>query len=198
MRLSDHALAEISKFEGLRLEAYPDPGSRDGHPWTIGYGHTGPEVKRGLRITKEQALDYLRYDIQWAEKAVNDNVKVKLNQNQFDALVSFTFNVGAGAFRRSTLLRKLNAGGYDDVPGELMKWVKNDGKVMKGLVKRRTIEAAHFQRPIDEGAGGDAPTGGVSEVPTAPKDGSGMPAGAAIGAALAAAVGFILNWFGVI
>ncbi|CAA0096323.1 Uncharacterised protein [Starkeya nomas] len=134
----------VKRWEGCKLTAYPDPGSVNGEPWTIGYGHTSDsflKVYKGLRITQSQADAALRHDLGETAAAVDRLVKVHLTDSQFGALVSFTYNVGENAFARSTLLRKLNAGDYDAVPGELARWNKNDGKVMKGLSNRRAAEA---------------------------------------------------------
>lgn len=142
MKLSDAGLSLIKRHEGLRLKAYPDPGT-GGAPWTIGYGHT-TGVQPGQEITQAQAEDYLREDVYWAEDAVRDLVKVALAQNEFDALVSLVFNIGAGAFGRSTLLRKLNDGDKAGAGAEFARWNQAAGKVLPGLVKRRADEAALF------------------------------------------------------
>lgn len=134
----------VKRWEGLRLTAYPDPGSRDGTPWTIGYGHTSDEfmkVHKGLKITIKQAEDALVHDLNETAAKVEQLVKVTLTDNQFGALVSFAFNVGVAAFAKSTLLKKLNAGQYGAVPTELARWNKNDGKVRAGLTNRRAAEA---------------------------------------------------------
>lgn len=134
----------VKRWEGLRLTAYPDPGSRDGTPWTIGYGHTSDEfmkVHKGLKITMKQAEDALVNDLNETAAKVEQLVKVTLTDNQFGALVSFAFNVGVAAFAKSTLLKKLNAGQYGAVPTELARWNKNDGKIMSGLTNRRAAEA---------------------------------------------------------
>jgi lysozyme len=135
------SLALIKQWEGVRLTAYPDPGSKDGMPWTIGYGHTGPGIHKGLRITQDQAEAYLAQDLAKVAAAIEPLIKVSLSDNQFGALVSFTFNVGVSAFAKSTLLKKLNKGSYAAVPAELARWNKNDGKIMPGLVNRRAAEA---------------------------------------------------------
>lgn len=140
-RTSEDGLDLIREFEGLRLEAYPDPGT-GAEPWTIGYGHTGDDVFPGMRITRAEADALLRGDVQHAEDAVRDLVRVPLAQHQFDALVSFCFNCGRGAFAKSTLLRKLNTGDFDAVPTELARWTRAAGKVLPGLVRRRKAEAA--------------------------------------------------------
>lgn len=130
----------IKRHEGLRLEAYmPTPNDVP----TIGYGHT-KGVKMGDRITNAQAEEYLRHDIAWAQDAVNSLVKVRLTQNQFDALVSFVFNVGASAFAKSTLLRMLNDGDYKGAADQFLRWDKQGGKVLRGLTKRRAEERALF------------------------------------------------------
>lgn len=139
-------LAEIKRSEGLRLQAYPDPGSSNGDPWTIGYGST-KGVKRGMVITQAEADARLVADLTHAENTVERLVKVPLNDNQFGALVSFVFNVGSGAFEKSTLLRLLNEGQYAAVPAQLARWNKNDEKVMDGLSKRRAREAALWNTP---------------------------------------------------
>ena len=137
-------LALSKRLEGLRLKAYPDPGSRDGKPVTIGYGTTrinGAPVALGTTITETQAEHYHLADLLKVAAAVDRLVKVPINENQRGALILFANNVGIDAFAKSTLLKKLNAGDYDAVPGQLARWNKNDGKVMQGLVNRRAAEA---------------------------------------------------------
>ena len=152
MRTSAHGIAVMHYFEQCRLEAYPDPGSKDGTPWTIGWGHTGPEVRRGLRWNQSQADAAFVDDLVAKEKAVSRLVKVPLDQGQFDALVSFVYNVGEGDVERgipglatSTLLRLLNAGDYDGAALQFRRWNKNDGKVMRGLTRRRAAEECLFR-----------------------------------------------------
>lgn len=147
MRTNNAALALIKEFEGLRLNAYPDPA----HGWsvpTIGFGHTSaagaPTVRRGMTITATEAEDILRRDLGQYEAAVRSLVKVPLTENQFGALVSFTFNLGAGNLKSSTLLRKLNAGDYTGASAEFGKWVKAGGKTLPGLVRRREAERQLF------------------------------------------------------
>lgn len=137
-------IEHVKRWEGLKLTAYPDPGSRNGEPWTVGYGHVSDgflKVTRGLTITVAQAEAALEFDLNETAAKVDELVKVELSDNQFGALVSFAFNVGTGAFAKSTLLKKLNKGDYAAVPAELARWTKNDGKVMQGLVNRRAAEA---------------------------------------------------------
>ena len=169
MSLSQAGLNLIKSHEGLRTTAYQDPVG----VWTIGYGHTGA-AKPGQKITEAQAEQLLRQDVGWAQDAVRKNVKVPLTQGQFDALVSFTFNLGAGALGRSTLLKKLNAGDYAGAQAEFGKFVHAGGRVLPGLVRRRNEEAQMFgnQRP----QGGTAPAPQPS-TPPAPAPGTGTAAG---------------------
>lgn len=135
-------LALVKVFEGLRLEAYQDTSGI----WTIGYGHTR-SVKPGDSISAARAEQLLEADLMEAERAVEALVKVSLTDNQFSALVSFVFNLGDGAFARSTMLRKLNEGGYALVPACLKAWIFDNGRVLQGLVKRRAAEAALWSKP---------------------------------------------------
>lgn len=148
MKISEGGLSILKRFEGLRLVAYRDAVG----VWTIGYGHTSaagaPAVYAGLTITAQRAEDILVADLRSYEAAVIANVKVPLNQNQYDALVSFTYNVGPGALKSSTLLKKLNAGDYAGAAAEFAKWNKGGGKVLAGLVSRRAAEAELFNRPV--------------------------------------------------
>lgn len=138
----------IKGFEGLGLSAYPDPGT-GGEPWTIGYGHTSaagpPKVYRGLTITRAEAEEILKRDLTKYEKAVTSAVTRPLNSDQFSALVSFTFNVGAGNLQSSTLLRKHNAGDFAGAAEEFGRWVYAGGNVMQGLVRRRRAERALYR-----------------------------------------------------
>lgn len=148
-RLPADFAAFSKQWEGFRANAYPDPGSRDGTPWTIGYGQTainGVPVKKGDTITEARASELLQQRHDTLATRVLGVVKVPLSPYQLATLVSFADNVGWGdrrkpGFSTSTLLKKLNAGDYDAVPGELAKWKYNDGKVMGGLVNRRAAEA---------------------------------------------------------
>lgn len=136
MQISATGIEHIKRWEGLRLDAYQDGGG----VWTIGYGHT-LNVGPGQTISAEQAEAYLITDLEWAQDAVNELVSVPLSQHQFDALVSFVFNVGRKAFADSTLRRLLNAGDYDAVPAQLARWVHDNGARVQGLVNRRAAEA---------------------------------------------------------
>ena len=143
MHTSERGLALIKKYEGLSLEVYPDPGT-GGDPYTIGYGHTGPEVKPGIgSITLEIAEAFLESDLRRFESAVADLIEVELNQNEFDALASFTYNAGPGSLSDSTLRRRLNAGENKCLvfQEELPKWVYGGSGPMAGLIKRRQAEA---------------------------------------------------------
>ncbi|MBQ4675575.1 lysozyme [Aeromonas hydrophila] len=144
-RISVDGVAVAHYFESCKLQAYPDPGSKNGEPWTIGRGHTGPEVKPGLVWTQAQADAAFLVDIAHFERDVLSLVKVPVNQGQFDALVLFSYNVGSKALESSTLLRKLNAGDYDGAAVEFRRWNKNDGKVMRGLTRRRAAEECLFR-----------------------------------------------------
>jgi lysozyme len=140
MFLSPVGLAMLKGFESLRLNAYLDVRGR----WTIGYGHTGPEVVTGLIWTLAQATVALGEDVSWAVKAVQDKTTVSLAQHQFDPLVSFIFNVGVGAFENSTLLHLLNAGDFVGTGQQFGKWIYAGEMISSDLVKRRAIEAAMF------------------------------------------------------
>lgn len=151
MRISEKGLAMIEKFEGCLLKA---SNKLDG-VWTIGYGQTGryygKRVRRGMTTTKAEAHAWLRdHSIKTYEDAVTQAVKVPLNQHQFDALVSFAYNVGVGALKQSTALRKLNAGDYAGAADALTMWTKCNGKVLAGLVRRRKEERALFLTPVTQ------------------------------------------------
>lgn len=133
----------IKESEGLRLKAYPDPASKDGNPVTIGFGHT-KGVKKGDTCTKEQAEQWLTEDMAEAYAMVDKAVKVPLSEKQRDALCSFVFNVGGGAFQKSTMLRLLNQGKYSEAAAQFPRWTFASGKSMRGLVIRRGKERALF------------------------------------------------------
>lgn len=144
MKISNTGDELICDFEGLRLNSYPDPGT-GGEPFTVGYGHT-KGVKPGMKITVAQALEFLRQDVAEFENAIAFLVKVPLNQNQFDALICFTFNVGIGAVKSSTLLKKLNQKDYTEAASQFLRWNKAGGKVMPGLTRRREAEKKLFEK----------------------------------------------------
>lgn len=143
MRTSSKGLNIIKKAEGLSLEAYLDPVGI----WTIGYGHAnnGRGVNPGMVITKQEAENLLRQDVKTAEDSVKRLITAPLSQSQFDALVSFTFNLGSGSLQRSTLRKKVNQNPNDpSIAAEFKRWVMGDGQTLPGLVKRRAKEAALY------------------------------------------------------
>ena len=140
--ISQPGIDAITSYEGRRLTAYPDPGTGCA-PWTIGVGHI-LGVKQGDTCTVEESDALLRADLSDAQNAVNRLVSVALTQGQFDSLVSFVFNLGAGALRSSTLLRMLNAGNYDKAADQFLLWTHAAGRVLPGLVKRRASERILF------------------------------------------------------
>ena len=162
MKTSNRGLSLIKSHEGMRLTAYRCPAG----VLTIGFGSTGPHVKPGMKITRQEADDLLEKDVSRFEARVNRLVKVPLTQSQFDALVSFDFNTGA--LHSSTLLKRLNAGKHNEVPAQLMRWTKGGGKELKGLVNRRRDEAALW-RSIDPGLTGGRADVGEVDAPAQPK-----------------------------
>lgn len=147
MTISDKGLNLIKQFESMQTIAYPDPATGD-EPWTIGYGTTiypnGQMVKRGDVCTLAQAESYLRHDVDTFTQEVFDCVKVTLNQNQLDALVSLCYNIGPTNFKTSTLVKLCNAGKFIEAAEQFLRWNKAKGKVMKGLVLRREAERLLF------------------------------------------------------
>jgi len=142
MHLSASALDLAKQFEGCRLEAYLCPAEK----WTVGYGHTGPDVYKGLTISQDRAEQLLKLDMQGAQSTVNNMVEPQINQNQFDALCDFVYNCGAGNFQSSTLLKLVNAKDFKGAKDEFGKWTKGGGKVLPGLTKRRAAEAELFAK----------------------------------------------------
>ena len=144
----------IEQREGVELTAYKDSAGI----WTIGVGHTSaagaPKVVAGMKITAAQASEILSRDLATFEAAVSSAVKVPLNQNEFDALVSFAFNVGAGAFKGSTLLKRLNAGDRKAAADQFLVWnkitINGKKQVLKGLTTRREAERKQFLAPVSE------------------------------------------------
>ena len=141
LKISQNGIDLIKKFEGCRLIAYKCPSG----VYTIGYGHTNG-VKKGDKITQRQAEAYLREDVAKFENGVNKYVSAPLTQNQFDALISFCFNCGLGAFKNSTLRKKLNAKDYAGAGKELLRWNKARGVVLEGLKRRRKAEKDLFDK----------------------------------------------------
>lgn len=161
--VSENGLNLVKKFEGLHkvtedgdVRAYRCPAGK----WTIGYGHTRG-VKSGLRVSVDECEKLLMEDLHEAGNAVRSAVSVPLSQHQYDALVSFVFNLGAGNFRSSTLLKKLNKGLYEEIPAQILRWNKArvDGQLteLRGLTRRRTAEAALWamDAPLAGQEGGD-------------------------------------------
>jgi GH24 family phage-related lysozyme (muramidase) len=144
MKTGKKGLDLIKSFEGYRLDAYQCPAK----VWTIGYGHTGKvglkSICKGMKISVTTAESLLKSDLKSFEKTVTNLVKVKLTQNQFDALVSFTYNVGSANLKASTLLRKLNDGDYSGAAEQFEKWNKVNGEVLSGLTRRRKDEKDLF------------------------------------------------------
>ena len=140
MKTSAEGTALIKKFEGCELEAY----QCSANVWTIGYGHT-KGVEKGDTISKEEAEEMLVEELHEYENYVNEYVNVALSQNQFDALVSWVYNLGPANLKASTMLKVLNDGKYEDVPYQMKRWNKAGGKVLDGLVRRREAEALLYQ-----------------------------------------------------
>ena len=138
MKISEKGVTLIKQFEGLALRAYLCPAG----VLTIGYGHTGKDVFAGQTITEADASELLRKDVARFEAAVNRYVASEINQNQFDALVSFTYNVGEGALQKSSLLRLVNNNPSDPaIQQAFLMWTKAGGKILPGLERRRKAEA---------------------------------------------------------
>ena len=139
MKTSAEGLSLIKKFEGCELEAYQCSAG----VWTIGYGHT-KGVEAGDEISKEQAEEMLVEELHEYESYVNDFVTAPLSQNQYDALVSWVYNLGPANLKASTMLKVLNAGEYEEVPAQMKRWNKAGGKVLEGLIRRREAESLLF------------------------------------------------------
>jgi lysozyme len=141
---SDNCLSLIKRFEGCRTAAYPDPGS-GGDPWTIGWGSTGPDIHKGLVWTQQQCDDRLAADVQrfalQADKLIGP---ASTTQSEFDALVSFAYNLGLGNLASSTLLKLHKAGKHDEAAQQFLRWNRASGQVMRGLTRRREAEAALY------------------------------------------------------
>ena len=148
MKTSQSGISLIKGFEGKRLNAYYDGVG----VWTIGFGTikypNGVWVKKGDTCTEAQAESYLKNDLVKFENAINRLVKVPLNQNQFDALSSFTYNLGETNLSSSTLLKKLNAKDYAGTADQFPRWNKAGGKVMNGLTRRREAELILFLKKV--------------------------------------------------
>lgn len=139
MAIDSEGLKLIKSFEGMELEAYQDAVD----VWTIGYGHT-KTAEPGMVITEAKAEELLRQDLEEFEEAVTEAVQVSINSNQFSALVSFCFNLGAGSLFQSTLLKLLNQGDFQGAADQFPRWNKAGGQVLEGLTRRRKAERALF------------------------------------------------------
>jgi lysozyme len=142
----------MKEFEGLRLEAYPDPGT-GGEPITIGYGTTaragvGIVPRLGMKITKLEAEEYFRRALGKFEAQIRPMIKAPINDNEFGAFMSLAYNIGPGAFARSSALRKFNAGDKAGAANAILLWNKAGGKVMRGLQRRREAERKLFLTPV--------------------------------------------------
>ena len=141
MKISAAGIELLKQFEGCRLTAYQDSVG----VWTIGFGTT-TGVKEGQTISQIKAEEYLRFDLAIFEKAVTESLKVPVNQNQFDALCAFAYNVGINALKNSTLLKKVNKNPNDPtIRAEFLKWNKANGRALKGLTNRRIAEANLYE-----------------------------------------------------
>ena len=140
LKISQEGIALIKKFEGCELTAYQCSAG----VWTIGYGHT-KGIEEGMEITQQEAEDMLVEELHEYENYINDNVTAPLSQNQFDAMVSWVYNLGPANLKASTLLKVLNAGDYDGVPAQIKRWNKAGGQTLDGLIRRREAEALLFQ-----------------------------------------------------
>jgi lysozyme len=139
---SDAGFALTKQFEGLNLNSYQDQVGI----WTIGYGHTGPTIHGGLTITQDQADQLLQSDVAASVSCVNRAVTAVINQNQFDALVDFVFNLGCSALLSSTLLRDINASNFAAASQQFLLWDHAGGVVIQGLLRRRKAESDLFQK----------------------------------------------------
>lgn len=150
MKTSQAGINLIKNFEGFRAKAYPDPAT-GGEPWTIGYGTTSSagvgKVKRGMVITEVQAESMLVRSLQNYELAVTHALKKPVTQHQFDALVSFCYNVGPLNMSRSSVIKYINAGDPAKAAQAFMLWNKAAGRVMPGLTRRRAAERDLFLKP---------------------------------------------------
>lgn len=144
-RIGARGLKLMHDFEGCRLDAYPDPGSHDGEPWTIGWGSTGPGIHKGVRWTQEQADRRFADDLAQKYGAALDKMLegVPTTQNQYDAMLALTYNIGIGAFRGSSVLRLHKARDYTNAARAFLRWNKNGKPLreMRGLTRRRLAEA---------------------------------------------------------
>jgi len=151
MTVNRATLDLIKRFEGFRAEAYPDPAT-GGDPWTIGYGTTGRagvgiDPKPGMKISEAQATEFLRRGVEKFAADIRPAITAPINENEFGAFVSLAYNIGPSAFKRSTALRKFNAGDKHGAADAILMWSKAGGKVLRGLVRRREAERELFLTP---------------------------------------------------
>lgn len=145
MNVGPDGIALVRRFEGCKLDAYPDPGTR-GEPWSIGWGATGEGIHKGVVWTQEQADRRLESDLARCAAQVTRAIGgAPTTQKQFDACVSFAYNVGIQNFLSSTLLKRHKAGRYAETAAEFGRWIHAAGEVLPGLVKRRAAEAALYR-----------------------------------------------------
>lgn len=165
MKTSAEGIEIIKKFEGCRLKAYPDPAT-GGEPWTIGYGTTSSagvgKITKGMTISQVQAESMLVRSLDAYEQGVMRAISRKPTQHQFDAMVSLAYNIGIGAFTRSSVVRHFNGGFLDKAAAAFLMWTKAAGKTLPGLVKRRQAEHDLFLKP-DQAA--SAPSSGTCKAP---------------------------------
>ena len=140
MKISQEGISLIKKFEGCEYNAYKCAAD----VLTIGYGHT-KDVKEGDLVTQQEAENLLTKDLEEFEGYVLDAVEMPMSQYQFDAMVSWTFNLGPNNLKSSSMLKVLNKGNYEDVPAQIKRWNKAGGKVLEGLIRRREAEALLFE-----------------------------------------------------
>ena len=139
MKPSNKSIELVKHFEGFESAAYLCPAN----VWTIGYGHT-KDVQPGDEWSESNADHMLEVEMEEYEGYIHDSVTAPINQDQFDALVSWVYNLGGGNLKASTMLKVLNAGQYEEVPAQMMRWNKAGGKVLEGLTRRRQAEANLF------------------------------------------------------
>lgn len=143
MSATAKALEIIKPFEQCRLKAYPDPAT-NGDPWTVGWGSTGPDIHPGTVWTQDQCDNRLIVEVARLERAIRKLVRIALTDAQLGALISLAYNIGLANLAGSTLLRVLNAGQVAAASAQFLRWNRANGKVLKGLVRRRAAEQAMF------------------------------------------------------
>jgi len=144
--MSEKGIQHLKDSEQFRSNAYPDPGSRDGTPWTVGYGATGSGIRKGTVWTELQAAEWLIAYVRNLEDQIEKMIgNTPTTQDQFDALVHFGYNIGTSGLRNSTLLKKHLAKEHEATALQFRRWVFNDGKKMAGLVNRRNLEERMYR-----------------------------------------------------